>query len=129
MASTALLFKTAAALDVISIVGHTLMGFKTVHPALNSIPTATSRDNNVGRVGAQGTWNYFNASLLALAALNWQWARTGGPQTTEETIALAATTIMGFVSSVGYAKVGEYAPLTCLFVAPLLSVVATLKGI
>lgn len=41
---------------------------------------------------------------------------------------LAATVIMGFVNSVRYVQVAEYAPLACLFVAPLLSLVATLKG-
>lgn len=64
MVNIELLFKTAAALDVISIFGHTFMGFKIVHPALGTISTAASRDNKVGQRGAQGTWNYFNASLV-----------------------------------------------------------------
>lgn len=64
MVNIELLFKTAAALDVISIFGHTFMGFKTVHPALATIPTATSHENKVAQRGAQGTWNYFNASLV-----------------------------------------------------------------
>ncbi|EOD44241.1 hypothetical protein UCRNP2_9060 [Neofusicoccum parvum UCRNP2] len=128
MPTAELLFKTAAILDAVSIVGHTAMGFTTVHPALNSIPTAASRERKVGQRGAQGAWNYFNASLLISAALNWQWARTGGPQTTEETVALATTVAMGLVNSFRYAQVGEYPPLACLLVAPLLSLAATLKG-
>ncbi|KAH7050205.1 hypothetical protein B0J12DRAFT_573711 [Macrophomina phaseolina] len=128
MVTTQLLFKTAAVLTAVFIPGHIAVGFKTVHPALSSINTATRADRKVGQRGAQNAWNYLNASLLVSAALNWQWARTGGPQTPEETVALAATVVMGFVNSFRYAQVGEYAPLGCLFVAPLLSLVATLKG-
>lgn len=129
MAITELLYKTAAVLNAISIPGHTAMGFKTVHPTLDSIDTTASQDRKVGQTGAATAWDFFNASLLVSAALNWQWARTGGPQTTEETVALAATVVMGFVNSYRYARVGEYAPLACLFVAPLLSLVATVKGL
>lgn len=41
---------------------------------------------------------------------------------------LATTVVMGFVNSFRYAQVGEYAPLACLLLAPLLSLVATING-
>lgn len=62
--SSALLFKTAAVLCAICIPGHTAMGFKTVHPALNSIPTVGRQERKIAQRGAQNAWNYFNASLL-----------------------------------------------------------------
>lgn len=62
--SSALLFKTAAVISAICIPGHMAMGFKAVHPAINSIPTTASQHRKVGQRGAQNAWNYFNASLL-----------------------------------------------------------------
>lgn len=64
MAITELLYKTAAVLNAISIPGHTAMGFKTVHPTLDSIDTTASQDRKVGQTGAATAWDFFNASLL-----------------------------------------------------------------
>ena len=64
MVGSALIYKTAAVLDIISIAGHTLMGLKIVHPTLGSIQTETSHDRRVGQRGAETAWNYFNASLV-----------------------------------------------------------------
>jgi len=79
------LWKTAAILYAIAIPGHIAGGLKLIHPLLNKIPVAKKEDR-IGQRSAQNCYNYVNVSLAIAGLLNWQWARTGGPQTFEEKI-------------------------------------------
>ena len=61
---------------------------------------------------------------MTKALLNWQWARTGGPQTREEMAVFWTILGMGLWSGLRYVQVGEFKPLGCLVLAPACSVAA-----
>lgn len=56
-----------------------------------------------------------------LGLLNWQWARTRGPQTFEEKIIYWTLLATHLVYGYRYAQVGEYSVLSVMWVAPALS--------
>ncbi|KAF2673781.1 hypothetical protein BT63DRAFT_421911 [Microthyrium microscopicum] len=119
----AVLFKTAAFLNAITIPGHLVFGLDTVHPGLNTMETKT-RKGKVAKASAQACFNYINGALLTAALLNWQWARTAGPKTREEIIIFWTLVINGFIDGLTYFRAGEYGPLGFAWVAPGLSVAA-----
>ncbi|EON64726.1 hypothetical protein W97_03959 [Coniosporium apollinis CBS 100218] len=122
MATPQTLFKTAAILNAIFVPAHIVFGLTDVHPAINSIPSTPQ--HRIGQRGAQNCYNYVNASLLVAALLNWQWARTGGPQTREEMAVFWTILGIGLWSGLRYVQVGEFKPLGCLVLAPACSVAA-----
>jgi hypothetical protein len=60
------------------------------------------------------------------AILNWQWARTGGPQTAEEKVVFWTLFFGGLISGATYISGGLYTPLICSWAAPMCSVAAYL---
>lgn len=62
------------------------------------------------------------------ALLNYQWALTGGPTTMAEQLMLLASVAASAYPGYGYFKLGAYAPLGCLWVAPWCSAAAFLLG-
>jgi hypothetical protein len=138
-----LLYKIAAGLFAISVPGHALMGVQIVHSALNTI-APTTNDRRVAQAGAKNSWDWVNAGLAIegkatvasalitagltlLALLTWQWARTNGPRTSEERAIVLAILAAGLWAGRRYYRAGAYAPLGCMWVAPICTAVATWK--
>jgi len=130
--SPSALYKTATFLNAICIPGHILLGLNIVHPTLNTIVTSSKDDKKVparnlaGKRSAQACFNYINGSLLIAALLNWQWARTGGPRSLEEKLVFWTLIINGAIDGATYASAKLYAPLICMWAAPLCSMAALL---
>lgn len=101
------LYKTSALLYGLTVPGHVIMGYQIVYNALNTIPS-TKFEDRAGKQGARNCWDYLTAALAASALLNWQWAKTSGPQTTEEIAILVITNVTTFINGMRYLSVGEY---------------------
>lgn len=61
-----------------------------------------------------------------IAVLNLQWSSTGGVRTQEELAIFWIIVLNSIWAGLRYLPVREYAPLLCLWLAPLCSVVAHL---
>lgn len=136
----ALLYKTAAFLNAITVPGHVLFGLQTVFPGINTMKT-DKKEGEVAKASVTACFNYINGALIVagidrfslqlvllaltvLALLNWQWAKTGGPKTLEEKGIFWTLAINGLIDGATYFRVGEYPPLGFAWVAPALGVAA-----
>jgi hypothetical protein len=61
---------------------------------------------------------------MAQALLNWQWSNTVGPQTNEQVAIFWVIVFNDVWAGIRYLQVKEFAPLLCLWLAPLCSVAA-----
>lgn len=68
--------------------------------------------------------NHRTTNLHPPALLSWQWARTAGPQTQEETVIFFLTSIHSFVNGIRYLQVGEHKASTALMIPSALSLIA-----
>jgi hypothetical protein len=58
--------------------------------------------------------------------LNWQWAKTGGPRSTEELAVFATLIAAGAIDGATYLLASEWAPLAPMWLAPACSLAAYL---
>ncbi|KAL2217312.1 hypothetical protein M432DRAFT_669704 [Thermoascus aurantiacus ATCC 26904] len=118
------LYYASAAINAISIPGHIMFGIKHVDKAVDSIPP--SPEHALGKATATTAWDMVNSMLAALALLNFQWAKRGGPRTLEERLIVWTSVLAGTLVGWRYFKVHAYAALGCLWVAPWMSAAAML---
>ncbi|RMD42226.1 hypothetical protein DV735_g2861, partial [Chaetothyriales sp. CBS 134920] len=116
------LFKTSAVLNLVSVPGHIVFGRQKLEPFLEdySYNPALGVSIAAARVG----WSHMTVSIITAAALNWHWSSSGGPELVHEQIIFWSVLVSGAYVGAKYWREGEYAPLACLWVAPLCSLVA-----
>ncbi|KAK7535777.1 uncharacterized protein J3D65DRAFT_668259 [Phyllosticta citribraziliensis] len=118
------LYYLSAALNVLTIPKHVAVGFRNIYPAVESIPPSASLGKPKHIIGP--TWDYSNATLVALTAMNILWARKGGPSSVEEKWVLWTSVVGGAVVGWQYWRCKMYAGLGTLWGAPALSLAAML---
>ncbi|TAQ87442.1 hypothetical protein B7494_g4247 [Chlorociboria aeruginascens] len=107
---------TASFLSVVSIAGHTQMGFEVVFPSLSSKLAL----NDAGAVSAKIGWLEGNMVFGIMAILFAKWAKFGLIGNHDKAI-LAGTTLYQIVCGIGFARSGIYKPVLSLFGVPLLA--------
>ncbi|CAG9988099.1 unnamed protein product [Clonostachys byssicola] len=117
------LYYAATALHTISIPGHWAFGVEHVDKAVDQIPP--EEEYSVGRAGTRVSWASFHGLLATLGLLNYQWAKRGGARTAEEKLIVLSTLAIGLYAGRPYFKARAYSPLGCIWVAPLLTAIAT----
>lgn len=121
------LFATSALLNAISVPGHIVFGWKNLDPTLHTLtsPSATYTQSLAATCASVG-WDHMTVGLIAAAALNWRWASTTsvkGPQGMAEKVILVSLLAGGLLVGRRPFALGQYRPLICLWVAPVLSLV------
>ncbi|KAH3979757.1 hypothetical protein HBI24_000590 [Parastagonospora nodorum] len=116
------LYYASAAINLLTIPKHFLVGQQHVSKAIDAIPSTPQHVR--GKSIAFTTWEYAMGALFVTATLNYKWGKTGGPRSFEDKVALWAITATGTVVGWTYYQVGMYVGLGCLWVAPWLSVAA-----
>ncbi|KAF4944495.1 hypothetical protein FSARC_14658 [Fusarium sarcochroum] len=119
------LFYGAAAINLLIIPKHLYVGATNVSSAIKTIP----EDNlNIkrGKEVVGTAWDLTNGSLVILALLNYRWAKTSGPSSWEEKMAIVASVMSGFYAGAQYYKIGMYIPLSVCWLAPTASLLAWL---
>lgn len=144
-------FKAAALLNITAIPGHHITGLISVFPALQAIPAVT--EHAVGQRAATFGWDFLHSFFVVkgilyylnclymryfltgqhAALLNYQWSKRPGPRTREERMMIWLNLLWGFFNGCRCFEKAEYgpyfaayAPLTVLWIAPMLSVVGLL---
>ncbi|KAJ4263519.1 hypothetical protein NW762_006338 [Fusarium torreyae] len=119
------LFYGAAAINLLIIPKHIYVGATNVSSAIKTIPEENLSIKR-GKEVVGTTWDLVNGSLAILALLNYHWARTSGPSSSEEKIVILASALSGWYVGAQYYKIGMYVPLSVLWLAPTASLLAWL---
>ncbi|KAF4313833.1 hypothetical protein GTA08_BOTSDO00134 [Botryosphaeria dothidea] len=118
------LYYLSSAINAVSIPGHIAAGRRSLKPALQRIPSTP--DVALGRISATVAWDMVNALLATSALLNYLLAKNGGPKTVKEAAIVGTSVLAGAFVGWRFFKVKFYRPLSCLWVAPALSLPAML---
>ncbi|MCJ1483541.1 hypothetical protein MMC06_003709 [Schaereria dolodes] len=115
-----ILLRTAAAVNFLSIVGHTKMGFDDLFPALKPLGQ-NNRQAGIFKIG----WLEVNTVMLLMGILCLKWANTGLTDNYEKAVFgcfTLAQTYFGF----RYTVLGVFEPLISLWLTPVLMVASQL---
>ncbi|RKK80769.1 hypothetical protein BFJ71_g15817 [Fusarium oxysporum] len=120
----AALFYSAALLHVTIVPKHMYVGATAVTEAIAAIPSQPRYAK--AKAILKTVWDHGNAAVLILALLNYKWAKYGPPTLIEEKMMLGLSALGGFYAGWPYFKQEMYLPLGMLWVAPIVSTMATM---
>ncbi|MCJ1254905.1 hypothetical protein MMC24_002721 [Lignoscripta atroalba] len=110
------LLRAAVALNVISFVGHTKLGFDELFPALKPLGP-----NNKNSFALKMGWLEVNFTFLTMAILCLKWANTGITDGYEKAV-LNCIAVGQAYFGWRYMSMGMYAPMIALWATPGLAV-------
>ncbi|KAJ4110270.1 hypothetical protein NW768_012030 [Fusarium equiseti] len=119
-----LLFYSAALAHVAIVPKHIYMGSTAITEVIATIPSQPRY--TVAKSILKTVWDHGNADVLILGLLNFKWAKYGPPTLIEERMILGLSMVAGFYVGWPYWKLKMYSPLVMLWLAPIVSTIATI---